>query len=521
MRKTKLKRELQACMAGRFFRLTLFLEGICVGAITGVVIVLFRFLIEQLEFLRERLYNGEIFQGYSTGLMIVLGIIFMMIVLSKVVEKEPMASGSGIPQIKGILLGKMHMHWVSVLFYKFIGGVLAIGSGLSLGREGPSVQLGATIGQGVSRLSRRSRFEERFLLTSGAGAGLAAAFNAPLAGVVFCLEELQKNFSPFVLMATISATVTATVVTQQFFGDQPIFHIDQLAVMPMRYYGLLLIMGAFLAVLGRAFNKMLLWSMDFYDNKFYQYKMLKTAVPLVGAGVLGLFLPQILGGGNSLVDAMVHHHYALSFLLLLFAGKFFFTMLCFGSGVPGGIFLPMLVLGALGGSIFSGVAEAFGWLDPAYAENVVVFAMAGYFAAVVKSPVTGSILIMEMTGSFEHMLALICVSTVAYVAADMMNGKPVYDELLERSLRKQKKIREQIRYRRLLLELTVESASSIDGKQISQISWPRYSMVVNIKRGEMEIIPVADTRIQAGDYLYIFANDKDMPDLFKMVKNLI
>ena len=213
MRKTKLEQAMKAFVSERRFRMTLFLEGIAVGAITGLVIVAFRFLIEGLEvFWLERyakVHSGD----FGMAVLLLLAFSSIAVVLYKITKKEPMAAGSGIPQIKGILLGKMHMKWASVLVYKFVGGVLAIGSGLSLGREGPSVQLGATIGQGMSRISARSRFEEKFLLTSGAGAGLAAAFNAPLAGVVFCLEELQKNFSPFVLMATISATISATVVS--------------------------------------------------------------------------------------------------------------------------------------------------------------------------------------------------------------------------------------------------------------------------------------------------------------------
>jgi NhaP-type Na+/H+ and K+/H+ antiporter len=148
--------------------------------------------------------------------------------------------------------------------------------------------------------------------------------------------------------------------------------------------------------------------------------------------------------------------------------------------------------------------------------NIIVVAMAGYFSAVVKAPVTGSILIMEMTNSFEHMLALIFVSMIAYLVADLLNGKPVYDELLERSLQKTKKFQQMDKYKRILLELVVENGAAIDGAIIRKINWPKCSLVVNIKRGEQEISPAGNTRIQAGDYLYIFANDVDI-DRFKQM----
>ena len=516
MRRTNLTKAMEAFVTGRYFRLRLFLEGISVGIIVGLVITLFRFLIDSVDKLRPVLYKHLTLANWPLFLLYFAVCLLASYLLYKIVKIEPMASGSGIPQIKGILLGKMHMNWIRVLCSKFVGGVIAIGSGMSLGREGPSVQLGAAIGQGMSRICSRSRFEERFLLTSGAGAGLAAAFNAPLAGVIFCLEELQKNFSPFVLMASLAAAVTSTAVVQQFFGYEPIFHITSLPSMPLRYYGLLLVLGVFIGILGRCFNKMLLKSLNLYELQTVLRGWGKPALPILMAALLGFFLPQVLGGGNQLVDLLVTQSYSLGFLCILFAGKFFFTMLCFGSGVPGGIFLPMLVLGALGGSIFSSVVISWGLLDPAYTANLIVFAMAAYFAAVVKAPVTGSILIMEMTESFEHMLALIFVSMLAYVIADMLDGKPVYDELLDRSLAKQNKFRTATKYRRVILELAVKNGSVMDGNYIKNIEWPKYSLVVNLKRGDSELIPEGDTRLQAGDYLYILVNDKEIAALTQL-----
>ena len=166
--------------------------------------------------------------------------------------------------------------------------------------------------------------------------------------------------------------------------------------------------------------------------------MKKRLLPLLLAACLGFVLPEILGGGSHLVDALAVESYSLAFLCLLFAGKFLFTMLCFGSGVPGGIFLPMLVLGALGGAIFGNLLAGAGLFPAMYLPDMIVFGMAAYFAVVAKSPVTGSVLIMEMTGSFQHMLALLIVSLSAYAVSDLTGGRPVYVQLLGRMLRKNK-----------------------------------------------------------------------------------
>ena len=515
MKKTRLLKAVSVFSEGRgrYFRLKLCAEGILIGVLTGLVVSAYRGLLEGSEDLRPWIYQHFTWANWPLFVLYCMLMLVFSFLLYYIVKKEPLSSGSGIPQIKGILLGKMHMNWFSVLIYKFIGGVIAIGSGLSLGREGPSVQLGAALAQGVSRSRLRSRMEERFLLTSGACAGLAAAFNAPLAGIIFGFEELYRNFSPIVLVGTAAASVAATAVTDMFFGETPVFHIGNLPVLPMKMYGLLVLLGIFIGVLGLGFNKILFKAMDWFDNQGILKKMWKPALPLFLAVILGFILPQVLGGGNRLVDVLVKEHYGLIFLCILYLGKFFFTAISFGSGVPGGIFLPMLVLGALGGNIFSHITLAFGAGSSLYAANFIVFAMAAYFAAVVKAPITGSILIMEMTGSFQHMLALICVSMTAYIVVDMLKGSPVYDALLARSLGRQARIKKVLHYKRVILERVVGNGSLADMKCIKSIDWPKHSLIVNIKRGEEEIVPDGETRLQSGDYMYILAYENQIEEL--------
>ncbi|WP_196593483.1 ClC family H(+)/Cl(-) exchange transporter [Pectinatus sottacetonis] len=497
----------------RHFRLRLCLEGSFIGVITGIVVSAYRWILEGSDKLRPILYRYFTWDNWQYVVLYCLLMLLFSYLLYFIVKKEPLSSGSGIPQIKGILLGRMHMHWFSVLIAKFVGGVIAIGSGLSLGREGPSVQLGAALAQGVSRGRRRSRMEERFLLTSGACAGLAAAFNAPLAGIIFGFEELYRNFSPIVLMGTAAASVAATAMIDIFLGGSTVFHIGNLHILPLHMYGLLMLLGVFIGFLGYGFNYLLFWMMDWFDKQKILKKMWKPALPLFLAVVLGFVLPQVLGGGNQLVDVLVREHYGILFLIVLYLGKFIFTTLSFGSGVPGGIFLPMLVLGAVAGSVFSYAALSLGLIDSIYAANFIVFAMAAYFAAVVKAPITGSILIMEMTGSFQHMLALIFVSMTAYVVMDMIGGQAVYDALLSRSLKKNKKVKEALSYKRVILERVVGNGSFADTKCIKSIEWPKHSLVINIKRGEEEFVPDGETRLQAGDYLYILAYNNQIETL--------
>ena len=425
----------------RRFSLRLLLEGLAVGLGAGISISVFRYLLAGSEILRPVIYHNlreALADGQWQWLALyILSFIIIAYLLKLIVAREPMCTGSGIPQIKGILQGDMSMRWFSVLWSKIIGGVLAIGAGMSLGREGPSVQIGACVGQGLSQTSRRTRFESRILMTAGAGAGLAAAFNAPLAGVIFGLEEMQKTISPALLLTGITASITAATVTEVVFGMSPVFSMGYLLPLPLHLFDVLVAAGIVIGLLGRLFNIALAYSLNTY-SRLGLSGMKKPLVPLALAGILGFVLPEILGGGNLLVDSLVVTDYTIGFLCLLFVGKFLFTMICFGSGVPGGIFLPMLVLGAAGGAVLAKLLVLAGLLPAMYYADIIVFGMAAYFSSVVKSPVTGSILILEMTGSFQHMLALLVVSLTAYVISDLTGGRPVYDELLDRALGKSK-----------------------------------------------------------------------------------
>ena len=495
----------------RAFRLRLFWEGALTGIVAGLVISLFRFILEQMDIYRPQFFAWFL-DGHAWGFFVWSALLLLIAwLLARFLQWEPLISGSGIPQVKGILLGRIRMNAQRVLALKFIGGVLAIGAGMSLGREGPSVQLGACAGQWFSRLCSRPRSEERFLLTAGSGAGLAAAFNAPLAGVIFCLEELTKSFSPLVLMATVAATVSAASIAAAFLGLESVFNIGELPVLTGPQYFPLLLLGIFAGASGVLFNRVLLFSLDAY-KRLSLPNTAKFLIPLFLAFVFSFFLPEVLGGGSHLVDTLIVRDFSTSFLLLLLTMKFLFTMLCFGSGVPGGIFLPMLVLGALSGAVFAKGATFLGLAEPGITSSFVVYGMAAYFAAVVKSPITGSVLIIEMTGSFHHLLALVFVAITAYLVSDLLHGEPVYETLLSRLLVARAKYRQIQAHHRTITEFIVGEGSALDGRSVADIRWPSDCLLVQVRRGETELIPTGRLVLKSGDYIYALIDDTGIAD---------
>lgn len=436
---------------GRFktFKYTMMFEGAAVGALTGIVIVLFRLAVQKMESITQLILACA-----EKNILFVavwaLFLFFIAMTLTVLVKLEPMISGSGIPQVKADVRGDLNLKWWRVLLCKLAGCILALGGGLSLGREGPSVQIGGMIGKGFSRVTKRIPAEERFLMTCGAGAGLTAAFNAPIAGAIFCLEEMNRSFSEKTLLTAMASTITADFVASYVFGLKPIFTLKVGQTMPLKYYWIIIALGIVLGVLGVVFNKTLSKFQNLYKKPVFN--QLKIFLPFAMVFVLSFAYPSVIGGGTHLVEVASTGTLMIGGLCVLFLIKFVFFMFCFGSGSPGGIFMPMLVFGAVLGGIFGqicGLGLGFGNI---YLETFVIVGMAGYFSAIVRAPITGIILISEMTGSLSHLLALSLVSLTAYFTADILKAKPVYEQLLDRILREnhQKEMlsEQDMRYRR-------------------------------------------------------------------------
>ena len=292
-------------------------------------------------------------------------------------------------------------------------------------------------------------------MTAGAGAGLAAIFSAPLAGVIFCIEELRKRFSQEILIAAVTAAIGASFVVKIVFGVRPVFEtitatplnvpavmtvldFEMMAAMsatPLKFAALFILLGIICGIIGAYFSKALIFALDTYD-RLKLFGARRFAIPLLLAIPIGIELPQILGCGNVLVDEILISHTALSLLIILLAGKIFYTLICFGTNAPGGLFLPVLVIGALIGNIFACVGNALNFFTADWTTLFIIFAMAAFFAAVVKAPVTGSILLLELTGQFSHLVGLIVVSGAAFLISDLCGGEPIFSALLERSQNK-------------------------------------------------------------------------------------
>ncbi|ULO05644.1 ClC family H(+)/Cl(-) exchange transporter [Paenibacillus sp. 19GGS1-52] len=492
------------------FKFRLLAGGIAVGVLSGFVVVLFRFVLEEL------LDNVLIFYHYQLQHIWIIPLWMILLVIAGwvtgvLVKKQPAISGSGIPQVKAVLQNKLQMNWWKAVSAKFLGGTISIGAGLSLGREGPSIQIGALIAQGFSRLLRKSKTEEHILITCGASAGLAAAFNAPIAGVIFALEEVHMNFSPLVMIAALSSSLVADFISKEFFGMNPIFHFANIGAIPLNQYYHLIILGIIVGVMGIVFNKGIYAFQDLYLKMTWLPAHCRPILPFLLAGILGLSMPVVLGGGNNLVNDLVTGHFQLKLLIIILIVKFLFTMLSYGSSAPGGIFLPMLVIGGLIGVIYCKLMNGLIG-EPVLSEsNFLILAMAGYLTASLKAPITGIILITEMTGSFSNLLSTGVVCLTAYMTAELFRSYPIYEVLLERFLHQGKGFSATKTSSKVILEIPIHHGSQLDGILIKEFKWPPQCLIVSVKRGSQEKIPHGDFILLAGDYLTILTGDENAP----------
>jgi H+/Cl- antiporter ClcA len=409
-------------------RVALILESILIGFMVGLIIVFFRYLLLQTDTLRRGIYHAPHSLMYWLRWGAVLALIGL--VLGWAGKVWPLIKGSGIPQIKGALAGSLPLNYRE-LPVKLLTGLLGLGAGLSLGREGPSVQIGAYVGKGVLSVFPKPEQEQHWLIASGAAAGVAAAFNAPLAGVLFVLEELQASFSPLFLACAMSASMTADAVAGLFFGWGPVFDFRYIAVLSLKDIPWVILLGVSCGLAGDLFKRLLYWGLNGYERCRIP-QILRPVIPLLVSIPLGLRWFDILGGGHDLIESLAHEERTIGVLALLLAGKILFTILSYGSGTAGGIFLPLLVCGALTGDLLSLCLWRLGYIAEGQNLNFIILGMAAFFTGVVKAPITGIVLILEMSANFNHLGNLVLVCFCALLTSELIASKPVYVVLLER-----------------------------------------------------------------------------------------
>jgi len=413
--------------------LALTASGLAVGAIAGLVGSAFNFALAAAERFRGSVldwahhYPGL---GWLAPVLLAAAAAFVARWLVRRYALE--ASGSGVQRVEAIIRGEAGRLNPAVLPVKFVGGVLALGAGLALGREGPTVQMAAAIGEGWARLFKLRPGDHRALLAAGAGAGLAAAFNAPLAGAIFVFEELLRRFELRVAVATLSACSGGLVIMRMLIGDHLVFAVPPIVVDLFPGYLLFLGFGVVMGALGVLYSRMVVAGLNLADRLRRIRPEMQAAIVGAVVGLLAFVAPEAIGSGEAQVKAILGGGHAFVTIAILFLVRFVLGPLCYAPGLPGGLFAPLLVIGAAAGLLLGMGAET---LVPALKTPLAAFAAVGMgalFVAVVGAPVTGIALVVEMTGATTLFVPLLTACASALAVPALLGCRPIYDTLRDR-----------------------------------------------------------------------------------------
>ena len=351
---------------------------------------------------------------------------------------SPTATGSGIPQTKAAYYQKFGVIPVAEAFWRFIIGTISVGLGNSLGREGPTVHICSAVSSKIGRLFGLGKLRVQAMIPVGMGAGISAAFNAPISAITFVFEELMDNFSSKALGGILIAVVVAAVVERTILGEHGALHADDEFFETSWWMLICLLIGPAAGLLGHAFTALLLK----LRSQFKQWQRipswLKPAIGGLSVGLIGVTVLCFSGGdhhgvfsiGYDDLNSALNGALTWEVLLLLLIGKVLATAVCYASGASGGIFAPVIFIGSMLGGLFGVALVNLFNADSSVAAGAALLGTGAFFAAVIRCPMTSILIIFEMTRNYSLILPLMVGNLIAYVISAKLRAIPIYDALL-------------------------------------------------------------------------------------------
>ena len=505
--------------------------GIVTGIFAGAVVTVFNILAEKGEEISRDLY------AFVRANPVFIPLLFLVLfigafLLCVAIRISSVVKGCGIPQAEGATRGIVRFRWFRDATTMFAASLLSIFMGLSIGAEGPSVLIGSCVGDGVASVLHRNEMIKKYQITGGACTGLAVASNAPLTGIVFAFEEAHKRFTPEVFVCAFSSVIFGVLTRTAIYAAlnmevQSAFHSYVFHEMPIASYGYVAGAGILCGTLGvglykacfavrRLFKKIKL-------KNHAQNESARIFIAVLIGGALSLVTAGVMGGGHGIIESLgtrggvgspstetvfsLSLFWSLCIILLL---KFFVTTVNVGSGIPCGIFIPIIAIGACLGGILNHLWVELG-MDAAYCDLMIMICMAAFFATVVRAPITAVIMILEFTGSFAALLPVIIAVAIGYFIGEFSRTDGIYEDLLG-VYERENGIHE--RAVREVYVFTLCKGAIAEKREVRDVLWPSGARVTEIHRGEETILPDGQTLLHAGDALTIVCKT-DQPEKIK------
>ena len=499
------------------------LQLVAVGCLTGVcagtVLTFFNILAHKGEEISRDAY-AYVRANPAFIPLLILALFVTAFLLGVALRVSTIAKGCGIPQAEGATRGIVRFRWWSDATTMFAASLLSIFTGLSIGAEGPSVLIGACVGDGVASCTHRNEMIKRYQITGGACTGLAVASNAPLTGIVFAFEEAHKRFTPEVFICSFTSVIFGVLMRTAIYSllgmeIHSSFHSYVLHNMPVSTFGYVAAAGVVCGVLGVLFFKACFGVRRLFKkiklNDHHRNESTRIFIAVLIGGLLSLVTVGVMGGGHDLIEGLgtyggtlttdvtvfgVPVFWSLFIILLL---KAFITTVNVGSGIPCGIFIPIIAIGACVGGLLNRIFAYIG-MEAVYFDMIVMICMAAFFATVVRAPFTAIIMICELTGSFAPLLPVIIGVAIGYIIGEVSKTDGIYEELLE-VYERENGIHE--RAVKEVFVLGIAFGAMADKREVRDVLWPSGARVTEIRRGEELILPDGDTVLHGGDVLTI------------------
>ena len=525
---------------GKYFRKKagLLAQIVGVGALTGLLVGIVITCFVKLCSLAEH-FASETFYGFFRNNPAFIPLLFVALFAGSVLVGTlmrflPSVSGSGVPQTEGAAHGLFRFKWYEAITGMFAASLFTIFMGLTGGCEGPSIMMGGACGSLTNDLLKRGAIIRRYQVTGGACAGISVAFNAPLTGMAFAFEEAQKRFTPEVFVCSFSSVVVAVLVRNalgplmglnagSFFNSFSFAGVNPLNYMFLVY----VIFSAVIAALaGIAF-----YFLVFVIKKLFKKSkitrvckgLFRMSIPFVLAGAFGLITAYAMGGGHHFIQSLgsmgegLEHIFSSPLwvtLLIVVVLRFIATVLNIGSGVPAGAFVPILAIGAGLGALLSLLCKTMG-MDEAYADALILVCMSTFFTSIVKAPITGIVMVVELTWNFTFLLPAIIGVAIGYLMGLLFRTEPIYDELWDQLYEEQKKTQPLVKF---TSKVRLTRNGNAAGRELRNVLWPIGALIVKVVRGEEEISPNGDTELYEGDILIVEATTADKKEYLESLE---
>lgn len=474
------------------------------GLVTGAIVYIFRMVSEHVLHWSQQIFTFA-HQKPQFVPLVVLGAVLVALFVSLCLTYSPQSRGGGIPTAVALMRGLITFHWLRNLIFVFTSALFSYLCGIPLGNdEGPAVQMGTAVGSGTAHIvGKKHRAWERYLMTSGATTGFATATGAPVAAVLFGLEEGHRRFSPLLILSSASGVLCGMgvleVLCRLFGGHSALFHFHISWKLPLRFIWVAVPIGILCGLFAWVLGKFTHTVRHFLHKKLkHLHAFFKVAPVFAVVALVGCVSYDFIGTGHSLIEALLENRVVWYGALVLLLVRSVLVVFANDVGATGGLFTPILVAGALIGSVSAELLVGVGVLDVRHFMLIVVIGMTSFFAAAVRTPLTAMVFAIEVFSGFGNILPIFVSVLVSYVIVEALGAVSINEIAMEREIHNDIRGKE-----RHVVDVTVEAmpGSFAVGKEPRDILWPHTCTVLSVRPSDSDRHFYTGGAIREGDVL--------------------